>query len=282
LVELERPADEGVARRGDGGGIGFCQWGDLGGAAVFFLHGTPGSRLFRTSAATYREQGLRVVTYDRPGYGLSTLRTDQVVADSVADLVAVANTLGLTQFGVAGISGGGPHALAAAAALPQRVSRCATIVTAAPYTAEDLDFFDGMDNQEHSDWLRRLQGRDAITDQYRWWIDYLATGMPDLPVDATLKAHFIQSLHEAFLRGPDGFIEDVLLTTRDWGFAVSDIRTPTTLMFAREDGSVPPGHVNWFTAQMPHAQVIWVDGGHIGHRDAEETQLMRWVGHGAA
>jgi pimeloyl-ACP methyl ester carboxylesterase len=89
----------------------------------------------------YERCGVRVITYDRPGYGRSTRLKGRSVADAAGDVVAIADHLGLDQFGVIGVSGGGPHTLAVAAKAPERVTRCATIVTGAPYDADSLNYF---------------------------------------------------------------------------------------------------------------------------------------------
>src|SRR5947207_1233274 len=86
----------------------------------------------RVSAA-----GLRVVSYDRPGYGRSTRQSGRRVVDCVGDVAAIADDLGIERFVVRGGSGGGPHALAVAARLPDRVTRVACVVGVAPYDAED-------------------------------------------------------------------------------------------------------------------------------------------------
>src|SRR5688572_21098379 len=94
------------------------------GEPVFLLHGTPGSRLGpkpRTSVL-YR-LGVRLICYDRPGYGGSARRGKRTVADAARDVAAIADQLGIERFAVAGRSGGGPHALACAALLPDRVTR---------------------------------------------------------------------------------------------------------------------------------------------------------------
>src|SRR4051812_49452500 len=88
-----------------------------------------------------RELGIRVVTYDRPGYGRSTRHPGRRVVDCVGDVATIADELGIKRFAVSGASGGGPHALAIAARLPERVTRVACVVGAAPYDAEDLEWF---------------------------------------------------------------------------------------------------------------------------------------------
>ena len=88
--------------------------------------------------------GLRWVGYDRPGYGGSTPRPDRTVGSAAADAAAVVDALGIERFAVMGHSGGGPHALACAALLPDRVLAAVSAAGPAPYGATGLDWFAGM------------------------------------------------------------------------------------------------------------------------------------------
>lgn len=113
--------------------------------AVVFFHGTPGSRLLHESwLAAAASAGLRLLAYDRPGYGGSTSEPDRTVADAAADTAAVVDQLQVDRFAVWGASGGGPHALVCAALLPDRVVAAAAAPAAAPYDAAGLDWFAGM------------------------------------------------------------------------------------------------------------------------------------------
>jgi pimeloyl-ACP methyl ester carboxylesterase len=90
--------------------------------AVFWHHGTPNTGappepLFPAAD----ERGIRWVSHDRPGYGGSTPRTGRDVASVAADVSSIADALGIGRFAVMGSSGGGPHALACGALLPERV-----------------------------------------------------------------------------------------------------------------------------------------------------------------
>ena len=106
----------------DGRALGVCEWGVADGAPVFSLHGTPGSRLARHhDPAVYERAGVRVITYDRPGYGVSERRLGRRVADVVEDVATIADALELDRFAVMGGSGGGPHALACGARLGEQV-----------------------------------------------------------------------------------------------------------------------------------------------------------------
>ncbi|MGP0025272.1 MAG: alpha/beta fold hydrolase, partial [Streptosporangiaceae bacterium] len=119
--------------------------GDPDGRPVFLLHGTPGSRLGpRPRSAVLHRLGIQLISFDRPGYGESDRLEGRRVADAAADVLTIADAYGLDKFAVVGRSGGGPHALACAALVPQRLTRVAVLVGIAPRGAEGLDWYDGM------------------------------------------------------------------------------------------------------------------------------------------
>src|SRR5437016_2989692 len=118
------------------------------GVPVLAHAGTPGSSLlYEPHVRDAEEKGIRLISYDRPGYGGSTRQPGRNVADCAVDVEAVCDALGIERFCVWGISGGGPHALATAALLPQRVAAAAALASVAPCDAEGLDFFAGMGEQ---------------------------------------------------------------------------------------------------------------------------------------
>jgi pimeloyl-ACP methyl ester carboxylesterase len=249
---------------------------------MFFLHGTPGSRLLREPGDAYLRNHLRAYTYDRPGYGLSTRAPGRLRADAAADVLAIADAFGLEQFGVAGVSGGSAPALAAAALLPERVSRCATIVGSAPFTAEGLDFFDGMDEEARQGWQYAVQGEAALEIDWRAFMDWVNAGMPELEIPDDDRAMLMEAFNESGRQGSAGYVDDCLSGIRDWGLSVEDVQVPTRIMVARDDTTVPPAHGEWLARHLPNAELLWVDGGHFGPRDEPEMQLLTWVGHGSA
>src|SRR5689334_14744601 len=132
-------------RAADGRVVAVAEWGDPAGIALFDLHGTPGGRIACwTDPTIYARHGLRRLTLDRPGYGESTRLPGRTVTDIAADVAVVAHELGVDRFAVSGGSGGGPHALACAGLLGERVMRCLAAVSPAPFDAAGLDWFDGM------------------------------------------------------------------------------------------------------------------------------------------
>ena len=120
-------------------------WGPTDGYPIFLLHGTPGSRLGpRPKTRDLHLSGIRLIAYDRPGYGRSDRRESRQVEHAAKDVAAIARDFGVQSFSVMGRSGGAPHALACAALLPPGTVRSAAVlVSLAPPDAEDLTWSDG-------------------------------------------------------------------------------------------------------------------------------------------
>ncbi len=113
----------------DGRHLSTQTYGDPDGKPVFLLHGTPGSRLGPHPRGTVLHRlGVRLIAFDRPGYGDSDRFQGRRVADAATDVLAIADAFGLDKFAVVGRSGGGPHALACAALLPDRLTKVAVLV----------------------------------------------------------------------------------------------------------------------------------------------------------
>jgi pimeloyl-ACP methyl ester carboxylesterase len=265
----------------DGRTLGVSLWGDPDGAPMFWLHGTPGSRRLRHDVDEYRAHRLWVCTYDRPGYGLSTRRPGGTVAETADDVRAIADALGWDRFGVAGVSGGGAPALAAAAGLPARVSRCAAVVMPGPATAPDLDFLAEMDEESRQTWQKALR-HDTAALEAEWdeTVAWISDGMPGIDVSDQDKTMLAETLEAAGSHGVGGFVDDLTSLVRDWEFRVEDVVAPTRVMGARDDTSVPAAHSDWLVRHLPNAELVWVDGDHFGPRDGPEMELIRWVGHG--
>lgn len=258
-----------------------CEWGAPDGQPMFVLHGTPGSRFFRhvEPARVYTDIGARVLTYDRPGYGLSTRFKGRRVADAAGDVAAIADAMGLQQFGVVGISGGAPCALAVAALLPERVTRCATVVGAAPMNAPGLDFFAGMDEAEQVGWRRDEAALEARWVELLGDLDANAESPPrswseEMAEDAIMLD---EALRESVRQGSAGWVDDSLSLNTDWGFPLDKVVAPTRLMQARDDLGTPAAHGEWIVSQLPDAELVWVDGDHFGPRVEPEMALLRWV-----
>src|SRR5215213_7280311 len=147
----------------DGRILAAAEWGDPDGVPFVSIHGTPGGRIgwWEKEPEIYRRFGLRRITYDRPGYGESTRHAGRRVVDAVADVEHLTAALGIDNFLVSGGSGGGPHALACAALLPDRVLKCHASVSVAPFDAEGLDWLEGMTEGNLKEFGATVEGEAA-------------------------------------------------------------------------------------------------------------------------
>src|SRR5580698_8190036 len=194
------------------------------GKPVLIAHGTPGARLLLDAwVSDATEDGVRLIGYDRPGYGDSTPDPTRTVADCAADVRAIAAALGYDRIAVWGISGGGPHALACAALLPDLVCAVASLASIAPYGPPDLDFFTGMGQDNVDDIQLLLRDPDAAHEKVasdregmlQATAETLMAGFESLvsPADAAalrsgLDEYLLQSVHLGLEPGDEGWWED--------------------------------------------------------------------------
>jgi pimeloyl-ACP methyl ester carboxylesterase len=271
----------------DGRTLATAEWGDPDGFPVIVLHGAPGSRLQRHyDDSVYAEAGARVITYDRPGYGLSDRDPGRRVVDCVADVVAIADALGLELFAAYGASMGGPHCLAVAARLPERVTRVTCSVGVAPFGAPDLDWFEGMDplNVKELGWA--LEGEDVLVpelereaaemlervaaDPSKLLGDDWALSEADRAELARPERHEVirQGMTEAFRGGVWGWVDDDLCLVRGWGFELAEIGVPIRVVYGLTDVLVPRQHGEWLAGHVPGAEVVVEErSGHIADPD---------------
>lgn len=270
-------ADTVIIEADDGRALAFCQWGEPAGRPVWFLHGSPGCRLLRPADVDFAGLGVRLLTYDRPGYGRSDRRLGRSVADTASDVAAISDYLSLHEFAVVGVSGGGPHALAVAAVQTGRVTRCATINGLGPPDAVDLDFFGGMDSAEVAEWRALTEpDRDVagILRGMHEWIHTLSVRR-DMPV--TVQDMLVTGFTEALTAGAGGLLDDYLALSSAWGFELSDVRCATTVLAAEEDRNVPPAHGRWLVDHLARAALVTVPGGHLDPRPAQIEQILVWA-----
>jgi pimeloyl-ACP methyl ester carboxylesterase len=277
----------------DGRRLGVNMSGAPTGLPVFLLHGTPGSRQGpkpRTSVL-YR-LGVRLICYDRPGYGGSTRHPGRRVADAAADVAAIADNLGLDRFSVVGRSGGGPHALACTALLRERVHRTAVLVGIAPSNAEGLDWFDGMAPDNINEYetadndlailAERLRLRaERVLHDPESLLDLLRGQMAEADrrfVDRVAIRRLLATTYTEALRdGPYGWIDDVLAFREDWGFGLGTIAGTVKLWHGEDDTFSPAGHTRWLARQIPHAEVqVRTDTAHFGAVEVL-PEILAWA-----
>jgi len=281
----------------DGRKLAFAQYGDPDGTPVFLLHGTPGCRLSGRHPDESRvvDAGLWLITYDRPGYGQSARHKGRRVVDCVADVATIADELGIDRFFVKGGSGGGPHALAVGARLPQRVTRVACDVGVAPCEAEDIDWLAGMDpaNVKEFNWARagedtlrpelEKQAQEALAKveaDPKTLLNEFNLSPSDLAVleDPRVQQRLRATTRESFANGVSGWVDDDLAFTVPWGFDVSELEVPVEIRYGATDVLVPAGHGEWLAKHVPNA-IVTVDdtGGHLSNPDEGLEQLRELV-----
>jgi pimeloyl-ACP methyl ester carboxylesterase len=289
---------EGTARTSDGRTLAFVERGATDGVPVIVCHGTPGSRLTRHhDADIYERHGVKMVAYDRPGYGRSDPKPGRSVADATGDIEAIADELGFDRFVVVGGSGGAPHALACGALLGDRVLRVGALVTPAPYT-DDFDFLAGQADLNVKEFGAALEGPEAIEAFLQPYADELMSD-PDkvvaqisaeLPeVDQAIlarpeyRAIMVESFVEAIRQGVRGWADDDLAFTKPWGFELEDVTADVRLWQGELDVLAPRAHGEYVASRLPNARFELLEGG--GHLlDDEWSVVLDWLraGSGAA
>jgi pimeloyl-ACP methyl ester carboxylesterase len=131
---LTTPRLEGTVTLDDGRRLGFAEFGSARGRAVFWLHGTPGARrqIPEPARIAAAENGVRLIGVDRPGVGASSPHLYDRLVDFAADLGEIADRLGIGDFGLIGLSGGGPYVLGCAHEMPERVRAAVVLGGVAP------------------------------------------------------------------------------------------------------------------------------------------------------
>jgi pimeloyl-ACP methyl ester carboxylesterase len=292
VTEMEEELGE--IRTSDGRLVAFSRYGPTDGHRVMFHYGTPGTRQVgpRLIRALER-QGAQMLVFDRPGYGASTRWAGRRVADVVTDVTALADLHGWDRFAVWGGSGGGPHALACAALLSDRVERCASVVGPAPYGASGLDWFDGMSPGNVEEFTRALEGEDS----YRPLVERLAReaveaaragevsipaeyGLPEADL-AALRARIgdpghLDRIIAAHTDGVDGWVDDCMAMTRPWGFDLGEIRVPISIWYGPDDVLCPRGHAEWLLSHVRGAERHELPHGHMLEEDDLDA-IFSWV-----
>lgn len=268
--------------------------GDPNGVPIFVLHGTPGSGLlYDVHVRDAEERGIRLVSYDRPGYGASTRDQGRNIADCARDVAAIADALAVERFCVWGISGGGPHALAAAALLPDRVAAAAALASVAPYDGEGLDFTAGMGEQNVSEFEALLKNEaEHLAGLARERETLLAAKPEDLaeawttllgPADREVvtgefAAYLLSWMQIGLAPGCEGWSDDDIVFVWPWGFELASIRVPVLHLQGEQDKFVPLGHGVWLSKHIPGVDSrITPDDGHLTLLTRRIPDVHAWL-----
>ena len=261
--------------------------GAPGGAVVMYFHGTPGSRLdlcFGEQLAA--KCGVRLVSFDRPGYGGST-PAPFGLASVAADAHAVADELGVARFATLGWSGGGPGALAAATVGDGRVTRAGVASGPGPFQLVPGALGELDDNDrgaaallpddpagaasafaagfEPLAELSRTPGGAGLVPAFE---DLLSPRDSELLHEPRYSSLFVETMREALRQGTSGGGWDNVSWIGEWDIDLSAISCPALLWYGSDDRFGPAAHGLWLSENLPHARLVLRNGeGHFGIYD---------------
>jgi pimeloyl-ACP methyl ester carboxylesterase len=224
-------------------------------------------------------RGWQLVAYARPGYARSSRHEGRSVADAAADVARILDRLGLGRFAALGWSGGGPHALACAALLPDRCDAVASLAGVAPFDAAGLDFLAGMGSENVDEFVAAARSRAELEALLEAWAAGLATvtadriaeslgGLVDEVDREALTGEFAETMSRMIRRalstGIAGWLDDDLAFVKPWGFDLAGITGPVSIWQGAHDRMVPFAHGEWLASAIPGARAhLYDDEGHL-------------------
>jgi pimeloyl-ACP methyl ester carboxylesterase len=284
--------------------------GDPNGKPVIYLHGTPASRVLDPRwAADASRQGIRLIGYDRPGYGGSTPWAGRRVADAAADVDAIADHLNFRRIAVWGISGGGPHALACAALLPSRCVGAAVLESPAPpeygpasrntKVNKHVDCEPLSTPQEQQAWREAHREKDAkairtnlallevlASDRrsfrrgvYRLLMPLYIGRVEARALSRECARWTVSSMREGFRQGVEGGQDDeIAIYHQSWGFELATVKAPVLLWHGEKDQFVSVREGRWLANQIPNVEARFpADDGHVSIAEYRIPEVHRWL-----
>jgi len=273
----------------DGRTLAVQDAGDPEGRPVLVHVVTPGGRRLygpRTLADAER-RGLRLISYDRPGYGGSTPQPGRSVADCVSDVRVICEALGIGRLPMWGLSGGGPHVLACAALLPELVPAVASLASPAPYDAEGLDWLAGFSQAAIDEVRLTLDDRSEARAYFEEEREKIVAASPaqvalDLQafmpgVDLALATDEAVSMQLALAPGIEGSWDDCVAQLTPWGFDVARISVPVLLLHGAADRAVPFTHGKWLASRIPGVEAWFFDDEGHAVRETHIEDVHAWL-----
>jgi pimeloyl-ACP methyl ester carboxylesterase len=268
--------------------------GDSSGRPILVHNGTPNSRhMYSRWIEDAEKRGIKLFSYDRPGYGKSTPQPGHSVADCATDVRAIAEALQADRLGVWGASGGGPYALACAAMLPDLVVAVGVVASIAPWGAPGLDFFAGMGQDNVDDIKLFFSDREAARKKsaeereelLSVTADQVSKGWESLvsEADAAVLAGdfaelFVQSFQDGLAAGDQGWWDDGVAHLSPWGFELDAVRVPVKLWHGHQDRFVPVQHGQWLAEHVAGAEAdISEDDGHLTLLVNRIPEVHEWL-----
>jgi pimeloyl-ACP methyl ester carboxylesterase len=269
----------------------YCLYGDLDGVPIVSLGGSPSTRWKRPDIVeVIEESGVRMLIPDRPGYGGSTRQPGRTVADVVTDVSALADAQGWDRFALTGGSGGGPHALACAALLGDRLTRCAVSACITPPIVDGPEPADDEEDPRRNPtswWAARGEEhlRPRIEEAARRIMASIEAGGPEiiprpgepdtLAPPALADPAAMARLTATFVTSHDGWVDDNLAFATDWGFSLDSIQVPISIWYGDQDQRSRK-YANLLTAAIPGAELFTYEGGHLQPAPAYR-KMLNWL-----
>jgi pimeloyl-ACP methyl ester carboxylesterase len=264
---------------GDGRVLEVALAGPPDGMPLFVHHGTPGAaEMFDPLVEIGAERGLRHVTYSRPGYGGSGRHPMRTVADCIPDVVAIADALRYDRFYSIGGSGGGPHSIACAALLPERVIAAASIASPAPLDADGFDWTAGMGEEN----IAELAASQSSDDEFEAYLEreaqslvgtsaeQIVTVLGDVVSEVDRRAlsgalgeFIVRETNHALAGGMWGWFDDDRAILGNWGFEPGNHHAPFAVWHGGQDRFVPIAHGEWLAARLGAEAHLRPNDGHL-------------------
>ena len=258
----------------DGRRLAYRDLGDRDAPPVVFNPGFMACRVTGRPAA-----GVRVLSVDRPGIGLSDPAPRRSLLDWPDDVADLADRLGIERFAVLGHSAGGPYAAACAFRLPDRVTalgmacgftpldRAGATAGMNPRMAKAIPML------RRAPWMTRLATmslpRQYRRDPDRAFHNQFGRDLPDSDVralsDAATRQALLDAAVESTRQGSRPLaVEMRILFTSEWGFTPSEIRVPAHLWYGGDDTLTPLQMGQWFAEQIAGSSLTAYPGeGHM-------------------
>ena len=246
--------------------------------AIVFHHGTPASASLWSQWFTYAaDLGIRTISYSRAGYGTSDRDYGRSIVSVNKDISEVLASKGIERFVAIGWSGGGPHALANTL-LDTNVGAI-TLAGVGAFGVDDLDFLEGMAQENHDEFGASLQGEDVIQ---KWFVDNATAfksaggveireafgGLISEADKKSMEGSFADVIASAIRSGLavsfDGWVDDDVAFTKPWGFDLASINKPVKIWQGDQDYMVPHAHSHWLKKHISTAELTFIPGqGHV-------------------
>lgn len=265
----------------DGRRLGYAEYGETVGKPIFLFHGFPGCRLMgRAYDETAKKFGVRLISLDRPGVGLSDYKWGRKYRDWPPDVVEVADKLGMERFGILAVSGGGPYGAVCAAKIPDRLTGVALVCSVAPKEHEKNPRKTGLNS-----WMIRSRHSKRMSDLRRdpdRFISLMAENLPPADREALVNTEIgdvlVDEMLEACRLGTRGVAREEVLAERDWGFNLDAIPIEVGLWHGEQDANAPVDGARYLARSIPMCKArFYANEGHFSLIANRRDEVMKYL-----